>query len=278
MSLYAVGDLQGCLDPLKALLDHVNFDPTVDQLWLAGDLVNRGPQSLDCLRFVRSLKDSAKVVLGNHDLHLLALYYGIRQSKKSDTCADILNAADADKIIAWLRQQPLMQFNATRQLIMTHAGIPHIWSFEKAQKLANEVSQTLADETSCIEFLQHMYGNEPDTWHHSLTGFARLRTITNYFTRMRFITIDGKLDFAAKEGTENAPKDFAAWFAFYPQPLEQRMLFGHWAALMGKTNHQHIIGLDTGYVWGNHLTLLDVDSQRRWTCQADSLAIQTTQP
>ncbi|MCP5161373.1 MAG: symmetrical bis(5'-nucleosyl)-tetraphosphatase [Hahellaceae bacterium] len=258
MTRYAVGDIQGCYDELQQLLAQVSFDPSVDQLWVVGDLVNRGPKSLETLRLIRSLGTAARVVLGNHDLHLLAVACGAQKHKRKDSFDDVLNAPDASELLAWLQACPLMLCDEAHQLIMTHAGLPHIWSVSNALQYAGEVAKVLQGPNA-KEFFHAMYGNEPATWDESLTGMTRLRVITNYFTRMRFVAADGGLDFGNKFEPESAPPGFAPWFD-YPRQDKVRIVFGHWAALMGKLDHEHFIGLDTGCVWGNDLTMLNLDS------------------
>lgn len=260
MATYAVGDLQGCLDPLKSLLDEVKFDTNTDQLWLAGDVVNRGPQSLEALRFVKSMGSNAIMVLGNHDLHLLAYASGYRKPGKLDTLASILTAPDCDELIEWLHEQPLMHFDAEKNVVMVHAGIPPIWSVKKALKRAREVEKFIRHERKSIKYLKKMYGNEPSKWDKTLEGTDRLRLITNYFTRMRFCSADGRLELDSKMGPENPPDGYAPWYTF-PNPKlgDTKIIFGHWAALMGNTNNKQFIALDTGYVWGGSLTMMRLE-------------------
>ena len=271
MARYAIGDVQGCFDSLMALLKKINFDTNKDELWFAGDLVNRGPKSLDSLRFIKQLGEDggkpAKVILGNHDLHLLACYYTDRTAKKKDTFADILNAPDCDELMNWLIQQPLMLWDKKSDFVMTHAGIPHIWSIEKAFTLSQEVFQAL-QQTNLRKFFENMYGNSPAIWSDDLSGLTRLRVITNYFTRMRFIKPNGELDFAAKEDLDSAPKGFSPWFSFPPQN-DTRFIFGHWAALTGETGYgKQFQAIDTGCVWGGQLTALNLESFERHSCNS----------
>ena len=205
MNTYIVGDLQGCLDPLKNLLDRVQFDPDKDQLWSVGDIVNRGPDSLSTLRYLKNLGTHFKMVLGNHDLHLLALAYQKKSPKKSDTLDDILAATDREELINWLRHQPLIYQH--ENAVVVHAGLPHIWSLQKALALASEVQQVLRSD-DCGKFLSAMYGNEPDRWSDDLQGMERLRVITNYLTRMRVCRSDGTLDLAFKASPDTAPEHF----------------------------------------------------------------------
>ena len=182
MAVYAVGDLQGCLQPLKCLLEQVAFDPANDKLWLLGDLINRGPESLETLRFLYRMRESVVCVLGNHDLHLLAVAYNIERLKKGDTLRDILQAPDCNDLLTWLRQQPLLHYDAERNTALVHAGIPPQWSLKKALKYAGEVEHALRDDSLIKPFLDGMYGNDPAKWDSDLTGITRLRVITNYFT------------------------------------------------------------------------------------------------
>ena len=202
MAHYAVGDIQGCLGSLLDLLERVDFSEK-DQLWLAGDLVNRGPESLETLRFIKSLEKRATFVLGNHDLHLLACWMGARKPNKKDTFTEILSAEDVNELMAWLLRAPLLHRNDVLGYAMVHAGIPPGWTIDFAEARAREVEATLrsSDPSS---FFDNMYGNEPRIWSHKLQGLTRLRVITNYFTRMRFCTAQGELEFESK-GSPDAP-------------------------------------------------------------------------
>ena len=262
MATYAVGDLQGCLDPLYRLLEEVKFS-SQDELWLAGDLVNRGPQSLESLRFVMALGNQAKVVLGNHDLHLLALHHGLTDLKVDNTLVPIMTAPDRHELMTWLQAQPLLHYSQQYDTVMTHAGIPSCWNLTTAKGLANEVHQVLIGDHA-DEYFRHMYGNLPDLWQHSLQGTERWRCITNYFTRMRFTTPAGQLDFKAKSKPTEAPQGFAPWFQ-HPTQITSRQLFGHWAALEGETDNEQIVNLDMGCVWGGSLKMLCLDDNRVYT-------------
>lgn len=284
MADYAVGDLQGCLEPLKCLLEHVSFDPARDRLWLVGDLVNRGPESLETLRFLYGIKDSVICVLGNHDLHLLAASRKIDRLKKGDTLDDILQAPDRDQLLDWVRQQKLMHYDAERNVAMVHAGIPPQWSLKKALKYAGEVEAALRDDALIEPFLNGMYGNEPAKWSGDLRGVTRLRVITNYFTRMRFCNRDGKLDLKGKEGIETAPPGYAPWFSHKQRKTKSvKIVFGHWAALEGRCDEPDVYALDSGCVWGGSLTMLNLDTFERHQCdcnpqgKATSPAISSTQ-
>lgn len=271
MSTYAVGDLQGCLEPLQCLLAQVAFDPARDRLWLVGDLVNRGPQSLETLRYLYSIRDSLVCVLGNHDLHLLAAWRNIERLKKSDTLREILEAPDREELLQWLRQQKLMHYDEARNVALVHAGIAPQWSLKKALKCAAEVEEALRDDNLFEPFLDGMYGNDPAKWDSDLKGVTRLRVITNYFTRMRFCTSEGKLDLKSKEGLDTAPAGYAPWFSHKERKTRDlKIIFGHWAALEGHSNQPGIFALDSGCVWGGAMTLLNVDSGVRLTCDCDA--------
>lgn len=264
MTDYAIGDIQGCYDRLRSVLDKVAFSPSRDNLWVAGDLINRGPSSLETLRFLESLGSATTVVLGNHDLHLLAVALGGHQTRKKDTLHDILEAPDHDRLVDWLRQQRLCLYDATRDLFMAHAGLPHIWSVDQALALGREV-ETVIRGPEAREYFTHMYGNLPARWLDDLRGIDRWRAITNYFTRMRFIAEDGTLELASKESVDAAPDGYEPWFRF-PRTDGVKVIFGHWAALEGRTGSEQFIGLDTGCVWGGALTIMNLDSGEKIHC------------
>ncbi|WP_020681698.1 symmetrical bis(5'-nucleosyl)-tetraphosphatase [Marinobacterium rhizophilum] len=269
MATYAIGDIQGCFDQLMRLLERIGFGDS-DQLWLAGDLVNRGPRSLETLRFVRSLGSRARVVLGNHDLHLLAIHYGVTQPRRSDTLGPILEADDRDELMHWLLQQPLLVHDAELDYVMVHAGIPPDWSLKQASQRAREV-ETVLQGPEAESFFQHMYGNKPDCWSKDLKGWDRLRVITNYLTRMRFCDSKGRLDFAAKGGLDTQPAGFMPWYSHPRKAAEQRIIFGHWAALEGGLRNPQLFSLDTGCVWGNSLTAMRLEDQRYYSCDCSAL-------
>lgn len=270
MTIYAVGDLQGCLSPLQCLLQRVAFDPDKDRLWLVGDLVNRGPQSLETLRFLYRMRDAVTCVLGNHDLHLLAVAQNIERLKKADTLREILDAPDRDELLDWLRHQKLLHYDAERDTALVHAGIPPQWTLAKALKRASEVEEALRDDARFPLFLDGMYGNEPARWDRELHGIPRLRVITNCFTRMRFCSADGTLDLKSKEGVESAPPGYAPWFSHRERKTRgQKIIFGHWAALEGQCNEPGLFALDTGCVWGGAMTLLNIDSGERHRCDCN---------
>lgn len=264
MARYAVGDIQGCFDSLQQLLQKINFDWQIDELWCAGDLINRGPKSLETLRFLYTHRDKVKIVLGNHDLHFLAVYYGLREESVSDTLKEILQAPDVSALVDWLRRQPLLIWDESSDLLMAHAGVAPMWNPSQAVSLAGEVTALLASD-QIVEFLSHMYGNEPAVWSDDLQGMDRYRCITNYLTRMRFCNLNGELDLISKESASDALPEFKPWFDFLPKSYP-RVIFGHWAALKGKSTHPKAIALDTGCVWGGSLTAVNLDNGQRVSC------------
>ncbi len=267
MATYAVGDLQGCLKPLQCLLERVAFDPARDRLWLVGDLVNRGPASLETLRFLYGMREALVCVLGNHDLHLLAAARNIERLKRGDTLREILEAPDCDELLQWLRQQKLLHYDEQRDTALVHAGIPPQWNMAKALRRATEVENALRDDALYPMFLDGMYGNEPACWDKELQGIARLRAITNYFTRMRFCKADGTLDLKSKEGLDTAPAGYLPWFSHKQRKTrDQKIIFGHWAALEGRCDEPGVFALDSGCVWGGSMTLMNIDSGEYHRC------------
>jgi bis(5'-nucleosyl)-tetraphosphatase (symmetrical) len=260
VATYAIGDVQGCYAELCALLEQVRFDPAVDCLWFLGDLINRGPDSLRVVRLVRSLGDSAITVLGNHDLHFLAIHLGGHSMNKNDTFVDLLNAEEADEIADWYCQQRLIVADKDLGYAMVHAGIPHIWSLEQAISYATEVQDVVRGPDRAAYF-QAMYGNNPDHWSDRHTGMDRLRVITNYLTRMRLLDDEGRMNFSHKGSLHDAPRGWRPWYEMRMQhPLSVKLLFGHWAALENGTGHGDVIALDTGCVWGRELTAMCLES------------------
>ena len=260
MAEYAIGDIQGCFTVLQALLAKIQFDPARDRLWLVGDLVNRGPQSLEVLRFVKSLGKRVRVVLGNHDLHLLAVHYGVQALYPDDTLDEILQAPDREELMDWLRQQPLIDHGP--DYVMVHAGFCPSWTLEQALALAAEVSQQLKS-VEIVSFLKAMYGNAPDKWSSDLSGMTRLRVITNYLTRMRFCAVDGRLCMSKNTAPLDCPAGFMPWFKVPERKINQPILFGHWSALQGETNVENVFALDTGVVWGGALTAMNLQTRER---------------
>jgi bis(5'-nucleosyl)-tetraphosphatase (symmetrical) len=259
MAVYAIGDIQGCYDPLRRLLDQVGFDPDADRLWLVGDLVNRGPKSLKTLRFVRSLGDAAVTVLGNHDLHLLALASGsIEYTKRFSTLEKVLTAPDVGELMDWLRHRPMLHYDEELDTLLVHAGIYPTWSVRKSIARAAEVETALRGK-NYAKFLASMYGNTPWQWSSGLSGARRLRFIVNALTRMRMITPTGRLNFSHSGSPFSARKGMLPWFD-YPKPGwgKTRIVFGHWSAL-GLVALPELICLDTGCVWGRQLTAVRLD-------------------
>lgn len=256
MSTYLIGDIHGCYDELQSLLQQVSFDPQHDTLWLTGDLVARGPASLDVLRYVKSLGSAARIVLGNHDLHLLAVHAGISRNKPKDRLNPLLAADDADMLIDWLRRQPLLQVDEEKKLVMAHAGITPQWDIETAKRCAADLEKVLASGSYTL-FLDAMYGDMPNNWTPDLSGMARLRFSVNALTRMRYCFPKGQLDMICKESPDQATPPLKPWFLI-PGPVtrDYTVVFGHWASLEGKGTPEGIIGLDTGCCWGGDLTML----------------------
>lgn len=255
MAHYAIGDIQGCYDELSALLAQIGFNHGTDTLWLTGDIVNRGPKSLEALQFAIKHSNSVQIILGNHDLHLLAVHYGCGKVKRADTITPILEHSERNKMMDWLRSQPLLI--RSEKHIMVHAGILPPWTIDQAESLAHEVEAELSGKHAAAYFA-NMYGNKPKAWHNSLTGYDRLRFITNVFTRMRAITFDDALDFDFKGDPANMPVGLRAWFESPDrQHLSHKIVFGHWSAL-GYLNTHGIISLDTGALWGGELTAINL--------------------
>lgn len=265
MSNYIVGDIQGCFDELLLLLKQVSFNPKVDTLWLAGDLVARGPNSLETLRFVRGLGSSARCILGNHDLHLLAIHLGYYPIKPKDKTADIFTAIDRNELMEWLRHQPLMAEHD--EFVMCHAGISPLWDLSTARLAAQEVQQIL-QSSDWPWLIKNMYANTPTQWTESLQGIERYRYIINAFTRMRFCTENGELDMDCKLPPSKMSNDsLQPWFKIKSRkPFEKTIIFGHWAALMGCHDEEaNVIGLDTGCVWGEYLSMLRWEDKQLFT-------------
>ena len=265
MAVYAIGDVQGCFDELTELLDHLDFRSERDQLWFTGDLVNRGPQSLAVLRFVRALDDRAVSVLGNHDLHLLAIAAGARASRREDTFQDILAAPDCDQLIAWLRERPTLYHDTSLNFTLIHAGLAPEWDLRMAQDCAQELETTLRG-TGYVDFLHNMYGDTPDRWSDDLDGVERLRFITNCLTRIRYFDRGGHLSLHRTGPPEPPHRDFVPWFEMPNRRSKgERIIFGHWASLQlhRPLDPTHgVFHVDTGCGWGGRLTALRLDDER----------------
>jgi bis(5'-nucleosyl)-tetraphosphatase (symmetrical) len=260
MARYAIGDIQGCCDELQALLSRLRFSADRDQVWFVGDLVNRGPQSLETLRLVRALGANATVVLGNHDLHLLALAFGSkRKVKDGDTLGPIFAAADRDQLLEWLLRRPLAVFDEPRGDFLVHAGLVPDWSPREAAKLAREVEAVLREDPRAL--FDAMYGNKPDRWSDRLRGMDRLRFIINVFTRMRFVAADGTVDLKQKGAPGEQSDGLLPWFdAPARASRDVRVVCGHWSTL-GLKRRKDLLALDTGCVWGGALTAVNLDSE-----------------
>jgi bis(5'-nucleosyl)-tetraphosphatase (symmetrical) len=259
MAIFAVGDVQGCCAELRKLIDELPFDPSNDELWFVGDLVNRGPDGLGVLRFVRELGPAARTLLGNHDLHLLALALGKAVPVADDDLAPVLAAADGPELVDWLRRQPLAHHDPDLNTLMVHAGIIPSWNGAETLARAREVEAVLHSD-DCGDFLTAMYGSRPDRWAETLEGQDRLRFITNCLTRIRFVRADESLDFDQKGPPGSQPPGLVPWFEMPGRATSDlRIVFGHWSTL-GLLQRPNLIGLDTGVVWGGKLTAVRLDA------------------
>jgi bis(5'-nucleosyl)-tetraphosphatase (symmetrical) len=258
MAIYAIGDIQGCYDDLQRLLQKIEFNKKKDQLWFVGDLVNRGPKSLETLRFIKSLGDAAVTVLGNHDLHLLAVAYDLSPVRGKDTLQAILQAEDKDELLDWLRRCPLLHYND--DFCLLHAGLPPQWDFNLAKKMAAKVEKQLRSQ-HYFKFLKTMYGNEPDQWSEKLTEQEQLRFTVNCFTRMRFCDAQGRLDFKYNGKLGSQPEHLIPWFSAPNRKSSAlKIIFGHWSAI-GYHEAQQCYAIDTGCLWGRQLTALKLDKK-----------------
>lgn len=270
MSNYVIGDIQGCYKALKKLLRKVKFAPGLDTLWCVGDLINRGPDSLNTLRFLQDIDDSTNIVLGNHDLHFIAINEGCAPPRTKDTLGKLLRARDHQELSDWLRTKPLAHYESLdtdygiTNFLMIHAGVAPGWSIQKTLNLAAEVEFALRSP-DYKAYLKHMYGNTPEFWFNELDGLDRLRVITNYLTRIRFCNNIGALDLSIKEGLGFAPSGYRPWYESEKITPQATILFGHWAAIEGFTNRKKVFALDTGCVWGRELTLMRLEDKQRYT-------------
>jgi bis(5'-nucleosyl)-tetraphosphatase (symmetrical) len=259
MALYIIGDIQGCHDCLQRLLGQVDYDPGLDHLWFVGDLVNRGPNSLETLRFIKSLPNCISV-LGNHDLHLLAVAYGDAECIKGDTLDEILDAPDREELLQWLRHRPLLHYDKARQICLIHAGLAPEWTLELAIACANEVQDVLRSD-GFSDYFAHMYGDNPRRWKNDLSGWERLRFITNCFTRLRYVDQNGELVLKLKGPLDKKPDNVQAWFRVdNRQSLHNKIVFGHWSTL-GLHESDNILALDSGCLWGGALSAARFDQQ-----------------
>jgi bis(5'-nucleosyl)-tetraphosphatase (symmetrical) len=264
MAVYAIGDLQGCYDELRALLAKIGFSPDRDRLWFTGDLVNRGPKSLETLRFIRDLGDCALTVLGNHDLHLLAAAHDPTYARSKCTLRPVIEAPDRTELLDWLRRRPLLHHDETLGFTLIHAGLPPHWNLSRARAHAQEVEKALQGDRF-EDYLEHMYGDEPARWSDELRGWDRLRYITNCFTRLRYCDLQGRLALQEKgpPGSQEAP--YRPWFEIPNRASRDlRIVFGHWSTL-GPRDDPGIYPLDTGCLWGGKLTALRLDGNPQRT-------------
>ena len=265
MATYAIGDIQGCYAPLAQMLERVRFDPAADRLWVVGDLVNRGPDSLRVLRTLRGLGSAATIVLGNHDLYLLMVAAGLKRRLGDDTLFQVLEAPDRDELLDWLARRPLLQVEG--EYVLVHAGLLPQWSVAHAQLLADEVGAALAGPQA-REFLRNLAGDRPARWKEGLKGWSRLRVIVNALTRLRFCSADGRMDLSAKGAPDKAPPSTLPWFRV-PGRLSRThtVVCGHWSAL-GFYREPGLIALDSGCVWGGKLTALRIEDDAVFQVQA----------
>ena len=273
MATYAIGDVQGCFDELEGLLVAIGFDRSSDRLWFVGDLVNRGPKSLATLRFVKSLGDRAITVLGNHDLHLLAVAEGFAKRRYDDTIDDILAAPDAPELLAWLRSQPLLHREG--EFLLVHAGLLPGWTADMAAGLSVEVERKLRG-AGYAEFLSKLYGGKPDRWSDDLRGADRLRVIINAMTRMRFCSPEGVMEFETKGETTKAPAGYLPWFDVPGRrSADVTVVCGHWSAL-GVKLAPNLLALDSGCVWGGKLSAIRLEDRRLFQvhCRSNGLPLK----
>lgn len=264
MATYAIGDVQGCFDDLLRLLDKINFDSTSDTLWFCGDIINRGPKSLDTIRFIKQLNTAAITVLGNHDLHFLAVAYLSTKPAKYDTFSDILQANDRSELVDWLRFQKLFHYDPDLNISMVHAGLPVEWSIQQAQQYSQEIESVLQQDKP-QEFFRHMYGNYPPKWSDDLQGWDRYRFITNVFTRMRFCRRNGQPDYKFKGNVGSQPEDLVPWFLVTERESKNDdIIFGHWSTL-SNIKQPHIYPIDTGCLWQGKLSALKISPDRQLT-------------
>ncbi|MEM7284367.1 MAG: symmetrical bis(5'-nucleosyl)-tetraphosphatase [Pseudomonadota bacterium] len=257
MTAFAIGDIQGCYTPFRHLLDHIGFDPEQDELWLTGDLVNRGDDSLKVLRFLKKISTSCRIVLGNHDLHLIGMFAGVRSAGRGDTLNEVLNAPDAEELIDWLRQKPLLYHDRDRDLVLVHAGVPPQWDLITAKHYAEKLSDILSSD-DYQQALPHLFGRRINLWTQQLSPWEQMRFTAGCLTGIRFCTQAGELDFKQKGSPQNNA-DLIPWYD-YPSPAWHGARFGigHWAAL-GIHHTARVIALDSGCVWGNRLTATNLD-------------------
>jgi bis(5'-nucleosyl)-tetraphosphatase (symmetrical) len=266
MPRYAIGDLQGHYDGLLRLLERIQFEPKNDELWFVGDLVNRGPQSLEVLRFLSHLSPSPKINLGNHDLYLLQHLYSQRPQGQILQIEPILKAPDRQELGDWLRHQTFLYEDTHANLIMVHAGISPTWTLSQAKQIATELKTVLHTDDLFFEWMNHYFAPRPQKWSDQLQGLARWQTAADYFTRMRFTNFQGELDWSSHQGLNETPANCYPWFACPKRThWSTNIIFGHWASLLGKTGLKKIQAIDTGFHWGGVLTALNLDHFQRFS-------------
>ncbi len=261
MAVYAIGDIQGCYAEFQQLLEKVKFNADTDQLWLTGDVVNRGPESLATLRLVYAMRDNIRMVLGNHDLHLLATAYDNKPPGRHDTLDNVLQATDCYQLLDWLRKQPLLHYDAEHKLALVHAGIHPHWDLVTAARLANEV-ETLLRSDQHAQFYKHMYGDKPTAWSETLTSWPRYRFITNMFTRMRFLDAKARATMNPKGAPGSQPAGYVPWFELPRASADVIIIFGHWSSLPASANYDqyNVYPIDSGCLWGGQLTAIRIDT------------------
>jgi len=269
MSTYAIGDLQGCFSELNELLDIINFNETTDQLWFVGDIINRGPESLACLRFVKSLGNNARTVLGNHELHLLAVANNVCNLHRKDTLDEILNSDDAEELLNWIRNLPLLVNDNELNFVMSHAGLPPQWTLKETQKFAQETEVLLRGD-GFNDFIKYLYGDEPDEWTESLKGYDRHRFIINALTRIRYCYADGRLNLTAKNAPGKEASYLIPWYSLpNRQTNKNKIIFGHWSTVhLGNVKdfkQFNVYPLDTGCLWGGYMTAMRLEDEKRFS-------------
>ncbi len=264
MTTYAIGDIQGCYLTLRKLLKLIRFDTERDNLWLAGDLINRGPRSLETLSFLYRIRENVKCVLGNHDLHFLAVEAGCYSAKKKDTFVDILKSPKREKLVTWLTRQPLSIYDSKYNVLMVHAGLYPTWSVSDALRYGKEVSGVIRSKKKRTRFFNGMYGNLPNLWDENLSGNDRLRCITNCLTRMRYLGEAGELDFSTKTVPGTQTKNLKPWYEFENKKLNCDLVFGHWGWLKGSCSTEQLHGIDSGCVYGGELTAMRLEDKKRF--------------
>ncbi|WP_343153849.1 symmetrical bis(5'-nucleosyl)-tetraphosphatase [Buchnera aphidicola (Mindarus keteleerifoliae)] len=265
MSTYFVGDVHGCYKELRSLLQKVKFDSNQDELWLSGDLVSKGPDSLDVLQYVFSLGKSAKVVLGNHDLNLLLIHAGLRKNSKKDNLTELLKSKDADHLINWLRKQPLLRIDEKRKILLSHAGISPQWNIKTAKKCAKEC-ELMLKKKNYFNILNSIRGDYPNFWKKELVGTFRFRFSVNVLTRMRYCFPDGSLELNCKENPSLVKKEIKPWYEIKNLSISKKykVFFGHWSTLVGTQTPNWVVPLDTGCCWGRGLTMIRLEDQKKF--------------